>query len=125
MTQPTGKPRKGAGRVAFLALRAEIRGLLEAGHPQKMIYEDHVQRLVISYSQFTRYVRQYLLPKADLNEHQRKNAGGISAGSSAEDPATAGAAGRSGSSAPTTSKRPTKPTPFEHDPSGNNRDDLI
>lgn len=118
MTQPTGKARKGAGRVAFLAHADEFRALLTAGHPQRAIYDDHAAGLGISYSQFNRYVGKYLLEKADNHEHQRKGtgqapqSGAAPAGSQARGPDKSGG-------------KPDKPGAFKHNASGSDRDDLI
>lgn len=57
----TGKQkRKGDGRVAFFANTDKFRELLNNGHPQRSIYEDHAAALGISYSQFNRYVTLYI-----------------------------------------------------------------
>lgn len=56
-------PRKGAGRVAFLARLDSFASLMNAGHPQRSIYDDHAASLGISYSQFNRYVGKYILGK--------------------------------------------------------------
>ncbi|HEO70998.1 MAG TPA: hypothetical protein ENN80_07015 [Candidatus Hydrogenedentes bacterium] len=101
--------RKGAGRVAFLARADLFRSLLNAGHPQRSIYDDHAADLGISYSQFNRYVRKYLLGKADDHEHQK-----------GPSPAPAPTAGPGQQPA-----KPGKPG-FSHNAnSGNDRDDLI
>ncbi|QXG82508.1 TraK family protein [Rhodospirillum rubrum] len=53
MTNPTGKARKkGAGRVSFLARADEFQRLLNAGHTQRSIYDDHGANLGISYPQY-------------------------------------------------------------------------
>lgn len=113
--------RKGAGRVAFLARKDEFKRLLDAGHPQRSIYDDHAAELGISYSQFNRYVGKYL-GKAHDHEHQRNDtqAAPAAAGSGEQ------AAGNHGSAArrPATSEQ--RRPGFQHDPnSGNDRDDLI
>jgi len=96
----TGKQRrKGDGRVAFLANADKFRELLNAGHPQRSIYDDYAASLGISYSQFNRYVGKYLLAKEDDHGHQTK-------------PATGGS-------------RPQKPVPFAHDPNSDNDPNLI
>lgn len=109
--------RKGAGRVAFLARADLFLALLNAGHPQRTIYDDHAANLGISYSQFNRYVGKYLLKKAEDHEHQKR---------STLAPTTPAKPGTKppGPSGYGTSK-PSKPG-FHHDPnSGNDRDDLI
>ncbi|MFJ7316424.1 TraK family protein [Pseudomonas sp. NPDC098747] len=60
MIETPDKPRRGAGRVAFLAHAEDFRKLVEAGHPLLAIYERHQGLLGISYSQFARYVARYI-----------------------------------------------------------------
>jgi len=86
--------RKGAGRVAFLARADLFRSLVEAGHPQRSIYDDHAADLGISYSQFNRYVGKYLLGKAPDHEHQKGPAPAPSAGPNPK-PASGGSGGES------------------------------
>lgn len=131
MTKATAKQhRKGAGRVAFLARADLFRSLLDAGHPQRAIYDDHAADLGISYSQFNRYVGKYLLGKAPDYEHQKDTtpAPPSSGGPGQQPPgATAGAASSS-TQGEQQSAKPGKPARagFSHNPnSGNNRDDLI
>ena len=49
----------GDGRIAFLALRAEIAGELDRKVPMSRIYAKHRLRLGISYRQFIRLVREF------------------------------------------------------------------
>lgn len=108
---PTSGPKRGLGRVAFLAHADKFRELLVAGHPMQAIYDDYRKELGIGYPQFTRYVRKYL--KAD-DGHQTKT-------TSAPRPAAPETHPSSPGSKPTG-----KPSPFKHDPGGgNDRDDLI
>lgn len=52
---------RGAGRVAFLARLDEFRGLIDAGWPVTVIYENHGGADTgLSYSQFSRYVGKYI-----------------------------------------------------------------
>ncbi|WP_158320255.1 MULTISPECIES: TraK family protein [Acidiphilium] len=53
--------RRGNGRVAFLARREQFEKLLVAGHTQISLYECHANELGVTYSQFSRYVRTYIL----------------------------------------------------------------
>lgn len=108
----TSGPKRGLGRVAFLAHADKFRELLVAGHPLQAIYDDYQKELGIGYPQFTRYVRKYL--KAD-DGHQTKATG--PALPATPDPHPGSTAG---------SKPAGKPSPFKHDPGGgNDRDDLI
>lgn len=104
------KRRRGDGRVAFLAYADDFRELLNAGHPQRAIFDDYMQRLGISYSQFNRYVGRYLLVGNDdgKQEYDTKRE---EQNQQAARPAT---------------KTSDKKTGFTHNASGgNDRDDLI
>lgn len=68
--------RRGQGRVAFLAKADKFRELLEAGHAQRAIYDEHETELGISYSQFNRYVARYLTEQGKNDGHQKGKAGG-------------------------------------------------
>jgi len=76
---------KGDGWVAFLAHIDTFWELLDAGHTQRSIYDDHASVLGISYSQFSRYVGKYLPVKEDDHKHQTKQATG---GSKQQKPGT-------------------------------------
>lgn len=52
----TPKTRRGAGRVAFHALREIIKTELEAGYTVRMIYERHQEAIPVSYEQFRAYI---------------------------------------------------------------------
>lgn len=108
---PTSGPKRGLGRVAFLAHADKIRELIVAGYSLQSIYDDHQKALGIGYPQFTRYVRKYL--KAD-DGHQTKAPGA---------PLTVAPTPPHGS----LGRKPAgKSSPFQHDPGGgNDRDDLI
>ncbi|MGC3480187.1 TraK family protein [Pseudomonas aeruginosa] len=126
----TGKQsRKGDGRVAFLANADKFRELLNAGHPQRSIYDDHAAALGISYSQFNRYVGKYLLAKEDDHGHQTKQATGGSGHQKPGAPQAAPAASSGGNASSTantiTERKPAKPVPFSHDPNSGNDRDLI
>lgn len=124
---PAKRHRKGDGRVAFLAKKDLFRSLLEAGHPQRSIYDDHGADLGISYSQFNRYVTQYLTQKESTDEHQKES------GTGGHSPAPAGSVGGTGGKPEGPGPVQQKPQPtgkpgggFKHNPSaGNDRDDLI
>ncbi len=75
---PSKRPRRGAGRVAFLARLEQFRELLAAGNEQRTIYDDFggEAELGISYSQFNRYVVRYITGAKD-DGHQRKGTGQI------------------------------------------------
>ena len=114
---PNKKPRRGAGRVAFLAHLEQFRRLIEAGNEQRTIYDEFggETQLGISYSQFNRYVVRYITGAKD-DGHQKE--GTRPPATPRPSPAPAGAGAR------TTEDK--KPAVFQHDPSsGNHRDDLI
>ncbi len=132
MTKATAKPhRKGAGRVAFLARADLFRSLVEAGHPQRSIYDDHAADLGISYSQFNRYVGKYLLGKAPDHEHQKGDSPSAapSAGSAqqpAPGPSSEGSGGQPDPKRSPAINQPDQPKkPAWHDAQGNKRNDLI
>jgi hypothetical protein len=54
------KPRKGAGRVAFLAHLEGIKKMIEAGHPLVSVFEEYENKLSIKSGQFGKYVRKYI-----------------------------------------------------------------
>lgn len=114
---PNRKPRRGAGRVAFLAHLEQFRKLIEAGNEQRTIYDEFggETQLGISYSQFNRYVVRYITG-AKSDGHQKKEGGQPAI--SRPSPASAGAGARTA--------EVKKQTVFQHNPSsGNDRDDLI
>lgn len=123
---PSKKPRRGAGRVAFLARLEQFRELLAAGNEQRTIYDDFggEAELGISYSQFNRYVVRYITGAKD-NEHQRKGIRQIAP--PIPSPAPTGAAGGQARGSSTPAEKPGQKRPgFQHNPnSGNDRDDLI
>lgn len=123
---PSKKPRRGAGRVAFLARLEQFRELLAAGNEQRTIYDDFggEAELGISYSQFNRYVVRYITGAKD-DGHQRKGTGQIAPPSPS--PAPTGAAGGQARGSSTSAEKPGQKRPgFQHNPnSGNDRDDLI
>ncbi|EHJ6431819.1 TraK family protein [Salmonella enterica] len=123
---PSKKPRRGAGRVAFLARLEQFRELLAAGNEQRTIYDDFggEAELGISYSQFNRYVVRYITGAKD-DGHQRKGTGQIAPPSPS--PAPTGAAGGQARGSSTPVEKPGQKRPgFQHNPnSGNDRDDLI
>lgn len=127
---PAKAPRKGDGRVAFLAHKDLFRSLLEAGHPQRAIYDDHCSDLGISYSQFNRYVGQYLIEKETTHGHQNE-AGSASASPPPDRTGQPGGHSTGGSGLADARSQPkpaAKPVAgkFSHDPnSGNDREDLI
>jgi len=102
--------RKGDGRVAFLAHINTFWELLNAGHTQRSIYDDHASVLGISYSQFSRYVGKYLPVKEGDHKHQIKQATG---GTPQATPVTS------------IGQKPSKPVPFAYDPNSGNDRDLI
>lgn len=116
---PNKKPRRGAGRVAFLAHLEQFRRLIEAGNEQRTIYDEFggETQLGISYSQFNRYVVRYITGAKD-DGHQKE--GTRPPATPRPSPATAGAGAGAGAT------EVKKPAVFQHNPSsGNDRDDLI
>ena len=57
--------KKGNGRRAFLALRAEIKRELDAGAFAKTVHASFEERLGIGYRQFAKYVKRYELLASD------------------------------------------------------------
>lgn len=107
---PSKKPRRGAGRVAFLARLEQFRELLAAGNEQRTIYDDFggEAELGISYSQFNRYVVRYITGAKD-DGHQRKGTGQIAPPSPS--PAPTGAAGGQARGSSTPAENPAKSAP--------------
>lgn len=125
--QPTKGTRKGAGRVAFLARKEQFRELLEAGHPQLAIYEEHGTDLGISYSQFNRYIKQFLLNKEQSDGHQKEGTAGHP---TPPLPAPSGKPSATGGNSPATAAKENQQGrvggTFTHDPdSSKKRNDLI
>ncbi|HEY6044334.1 MAG TPA: TraK family protein [Nitrosospira sp.] len=60
MVDSKKKPRKGAGRVAFLAHLDGIKKMIEAGHPLVSVFEEYESKLSIKSGQFGKYVRKYV-----------------------------------------------------------------
>ena len=57
------KQRLGAGRVAFLARKEEIKTKIDAGYTMITVYEEHQNQLGISYGQFVNYVNKFIKNK--------------------------------------------------------------
>ncbi|WP_313573717.1 TraK family protein [Brevundimonas sp.] len=53
------KTYRGYGRVAYLAIRADIEDKLAKGWHLTAIYAEHEHRLPIGYKQFAKYVQRY------------------------------------------------------------------
>lgn len=120
-------PRRGDGKIAFLARLDTFRELFKAGHQQRKVFENYESELGMSYSQFNRYVNKYIGAET-ANGHQRKGQGQKQQPSAPA--ASTGAVSGSGRAtpAPSTSGTPTgkRPPVFQHNPnSGNDREDLI
>ena len=64
-------PRRGLGRVSFLAKLSSITADLDAGYPMISVYEKHEKFLKVSYAQFTRYIKKYIVKPA-IPEPQKK-----------------------------------------------------
>src|SRR5690606_17382678 len=56
---PKDISRRGAGRVAYLAVRTQVEELLAAGHHVAAIYARLSARLPIGYKQFAKYVQRF------------------------------------------------------------------
>ena|SRR6478735_8544913 len=63
---------RGAGRVAFLARKDEIKEMIDAGHPTSNVYRKHGEKLNISYGQFARYVNKFIRSKPTNETHGEK-----------------------------------------------------
>jgi hypothetical protein len=111
----------GAGRVAFLARLDEFRGLIQAGWPVTVVYENHGgDNTGLSYSQFARYVGKYIRKPTKRGAQQPTIPHEMTI-------PVAPAPEQMQSGTSTVPAPASKPRPgFRHDPSsGNNRDDLI
>lgn len=126
---PGGKRLKGAGRVSFLARIEQVRSEVNEGWPLVAIFDRHKADLgVLSYSQFTRYVKRYVTGSEDDGPKSKDQS---------ETPATRPAQdGRAGSRAtPETPRQPSKKEGgiskpgdakrFRYDPLADDKDDLI
>lgn len=113
----TGKPRKGAGRVTFLAHAEKFRELIKSGHPQRSIYDEHADALGISYSQFNRYVGKYVLGKTESGHQKGKVVETVV--SPAEPVAATGEVKQQANASPE------KKGAFTHDANASKRNDLI
>jgi hypothetical protein len=90
---PTKAFRRGAGRVAFLANKDLFRSLLDQGYPRTVIYADYADKLGITYWQFNRYVKAYLIETESENEQQNE----VSSSSASPSPSGGEKPERSGS----------------------------
>lgn len=128
---PANKPRRGAGKIAFLAHLETFKEMFKAGHGQRTVFDQYENELGISYSQFNRYHAKYIETGATADGHQREGQEqqpqakpSAPEGRTSHDSGTSGAA--PAPSATGTSSKPAKPKVFQHNPnSGNDRDDLI
>lgn len=128
---PANKPRRGAGKVAFLAHLETFKEMFKAGHGQRTVFDQYESELGISYSQFNRYHAKYIETGATADghqregqEHQQKAQPSAPAGRTGSDSGTSSAAPAPPQSIP--GKKSGKPKVFQHNPnSGNDRDDLI
>lgn len=59
MNRPKDISRRGAGRVAYLAVRTQVEELLAAGHHVAAIYARLSAGLPIGYKQFAKYVQRF------------------------------------------------------------------
>jgi hypothetical protein len=122
-------PMKGDGKVNFMAHLETFKKLLAAGHQQRRVFETHVNELGISYSQFNRYVNQYV-GERNNDGHQKEShkqqqipaivpTTGIGK-QTTENPVAAD------SNTEKTQKAGKKEPVFQHDPTrGNKLDDLV
>lgn len=138
MPKTPGMKHRGAGRVAFLARVEEFKELHSKGYPLLSMYEKHEAELGISYSQFARYVAKYVRsppahehvaapPSASPAPTQAPAVSPRPNPGSKPDAAPAPAAPTANANAQQSNKpeRPSRPKPFDHDPSAAKRDDLI
>jgi len=124
-------PMKGDGKVIFMAHLETFKKLLAAGHQQRRVFETHVNELGISYSQFNRYVNQYIGEK-NSGEHQKESHKQRQQQTPATVPITA--IGKQPTENPvaaySSTEKPQKAAKkelvFQHDPSGGNKlDDFV
>ena len=59
MTRVKSASRRGAGRVAYLAIRVPVEEALAAGHHLTHIFAQYEARLPMGYKQFAKYVQRY------------------------------------------------------------------
>lgn len=130
---PAKKPRRGAGKVAFLAHLETFKELFQAGHEQRTVFDQYENELGISYSQFNRYHAKYIGTGATANGHQKEGRQQKQEAPASTPAASTGALSGKGDASPTpslgssTGSKTGKQKPvFQHDPSsGNTRQDLI
>lgn len=130
MTKAPKKTLRGQGRVAFLARVEDFRKMVEAGHPLLGIYESNAGDLGISYSQFARYVAQYIRKESPSHEprqqpHQpvAQPAPATSIAHPAPAPGGSAGAGQQPAAKPTAGTK--RGGAFTFDPTGGNDDKLI
>jgi len=112
------KRRKGEGLIAFIANIDKFRKLLNAGYPQRSIYDEHEAILGFSYSQFNRYVHKFLLKSHTIDKYQTKQSIGSNLKGLTTIPKVSKTTGDE--------QKATKSDLFSHNPSdGNIRKDLI
>ncbi|NVL29742.1 TraK family protein [Pseudomonas syringae pv. actinidiae] len=111
----------GAGRVAFLARLDEFRGLIQAGWPVTVVYENHGgDNTGLSYSQFARYVGKYIRKPTKRGAQQPTIPDEMPL------PITPQVGQKQAGASTVPTPMPKRQPGFQHDPSsGNNRDDLI
>lgn len=111
----------GAGRVAFLARLDEFRGLIQAGWPVTVVYENHGgDNTGLSYSQFARYVGKYIRKSTKRGAQQPTIPDEMPL------PITPQVGQKQAGASTVPTPMPKRQPGFQHDPSsGNNRDDLI
>lgn len=130
---PAKKPRRGAGKVAFLARLETFKELFKAGHEQRTVFDQYENELGISYSQFNRYHAKYIGTGATADGHQKEGRQQKQEAPASTPAAPASTVSGSGGATPapaagsSTGGKSGKQKPvFQHDPSsGNTREDLI
>lgn len=129
MTDTPKKPRKGAGRVAFVARLDQTREMLMAGYAQRAIYDEYGggEKLGISYTQFNRYVGFYITGGKDGTQQRNDYWQRIRRNSSPAIPEVPENPSPDSSAPDEKDEKTVQKQPvFHHDPnSGNTRDDLI
>lgn len=70
---------RGAGRIAFLAVKDDVVKAIKAGHSSTAIYNRLKPRLGISYPQFARYVAKFIPPPLPVwpAPNRRRGAGRV------------------------------------------------
>ena len=76
MTIENKKKIRGSGRVGFLAEAGRLKKMVDAGHPLLSIYQKYEKDMSIGYSQFVKYIHQFIRSKPrEMSQQEKKPAG--------------------------------------------------